>query len=355
VKSSQKSKSAGLVSLLKRTPWVPIVAVIVALLIFIAFAASQGAGLDKLYAALYYGVLANPNFLTQTLTKSVPIICAALAVCLPARAGLVNVGGEGQLIMGAVAGTGVAVQLGAHHLGLFAIIMSLLCGALAGGVWGYLCAVLKTALKAPEAVTTLLANFIATDFMLFLLYSSWKDPNGSGQPQSKPLAANVLIGSLPGIAVPITFLVVLLAIVAVQLLFVKTSWGFAAHVVGQNPAAAFRSGLSPKKYAQSAMFMGGALAGLGGALNILGAEAQLRPGITTTFGFIAFLAAFVARGNVIKTAIYAFFSAAILVASNPLQLRAGLDGNAAYVLLGVSCLAIVVMSKKISVTSRRSQ
>ena len=117
--------------------------------------------------------------------------------------------------------------------------------------------------------------------------------------------------------------------------------------MGSNPEAAFRGGLSVNGYAQAAMFIGGAAAGLGGALNILGAEGQLRPGITTTFGFIAFLAAFIARGNVIKGTLYALIAAAVLVAGNPLQLRAGLDGNAVYVLLGVACFTILIFTQRV--------
>ncbi|QOL36786.1 ABC transporter permease [Bifidobacterium subtile] len=329
-----------------RTLAIPFLAIVIAITCFVLFALAQGVGLNGLYSALYYGVLTNSNFLTQTFVKAVPLICAMLAVIVPARAGLVNVGGEGQLVVGAVAGTGTAVAFSNSGLGVFGIIATILVSALAGGVWGYLCAAMKTGLHAPEAVTTLLTNFIATDIMLFLLYSSWKDPKGSGQPQSRPVPRFLRMGNVFGI--PVAFIIVICLCVAIWCLLDKSSWGFSARVVGSNPEAAFRSGLSVNRYAQSAMFIGGALAGIGGALNILGAEGQLRPGITTTFGFIAFLAAFIAKGNVLAGTIYATVAAAVLVAGNPLQLRAGLDGNATYVLLGVTCLAIVVISQRIT-------
>lgn len=324
---------------------IPVLSICIALGCFLAFALAQGASIEGLYAALYYGVLTNPNFLTQTMTRSVPLICAALAVIVPAQSGLVNVGGEGQLIIGAVAGTGVAVSMNDVGIGgIIGIIVVLLSGAIAGGAWGYLCAVLKTVFHAPETVSTLLTNFVATDIMLYLLYSPWKDPNGSGQPQSEPVATNLRIPTAIGI--PITFIIVIVMGMAVWTLLNKSEWGFAARIVGSNSIAAFRSGLSISQYSHIAMFLGGALAGIGGALNILGAEGQLRPGLTTTFGFIAFLAAFIAGTDVWKGVIYAIVAAAVLVGSNPLQLRAGLDGNASYVLLGVTCLAIIVISRK---------
>ena len=324
---------------------IPMLAVVIAMICFVAFAATQGAGFNELYAALYYGVLVNPSFLTQTLVKAVPLICATLAALIPARTGLVNVGSEGQLIIGAVAGTGTAVSMGNTWLGPFSIILSITAGALAGGLWAYGCAWLKTALHAPEAVTTLLTNFIATDIMLYLLYSSWKDPQGSGQPQSRPVPDALRIPTTVG--VPVAFIIVLLVCALVWILFNRSAWGFAARIVGSNTEAAFRGGLSVNAYSRSSMFIGGAIAGLGGALNILGAEGQLRPGITTTFGFIAFLAAFIARGSVIKGVIYALAAAAVLVVGNPLQLRAGLDGNATYVLLGITCLSFIIISQRV--------
>lgn len=331
---------------------IPLIAVLIAIIVFIVFCGLQGAGIDKLYAALYYGMLANPNFITQTLVKAVPLVCAALAVIIPARAGLVNVGGEGQLVIGAVAGTGTTLLLRNAHSGWFGIILTMVIGAVAGGFWGLICAWMKTFLHAPEAVTTLLMNFVATDIMLSLLYSSWKDPDGSGQPQTKPLPQDLRLTDLNiGVKIPVAFLLVIVVGILSWLLINRSSWGFASEIVGRNSEAAFREGLSVPYYSNSAMFIGGLIAGLGGTLNILGAEGQLRPGVTTTFGFIAFLAAFIAKGSIIRGSIYALIAAAVLVASNPLQLRAGLDGNASYVLMGVTCLAILIISQR----SRRIQ
>lgn len=319
-----------------------IIAILVALTIFVALALAEGATVDGLINALSGGVFGNPNYFQQVLVKAIPLILAAIAVAVPARAGLVNVGGEGQLIMGAIVATGAGVALGGTMAGPLVWVVCAGGGALAGALWAGFCAALRVWFNAPEGVTTLLMNFIALDIMLFLLYQPWKDPNGSGQPQSRPLDSSALLPMIPGTRISTALLVAVVFVAVAWWLLSRTGWGFKLTVAGGNPEVATRSGLSTMRLSLQSMLLGGAFAGLGGALNLLGIEGQLRPDVTVTFGFVAFLAAFVCRNKVIPTALVATFFAAVLVASNPLQLRAGLDGSATYVLLGLLCLALAV-------------
>lgn len=275
-----------------------------------------------------------------------PLILAALAVVIPARAGLVNVGGEGQLLLGAVAATGIGVAVGAASPGPVSWILCVAAGALAGALWGAMCGALKVWFRAPEPVTTVLANFIAISIMLYLLYQPWRDPDGTGQPQSRPLDSSAMLPLFPGTRVSVAILVVVGIAAAVWWLLARTNWGFGLRVTGGNPEAARRAGLPTARLSISAIACGGALAGIGGALNLIGLEGQLRPDITTGFGFVAFLAAFLARGSVAKATLLALLFSAIVVASNPLQLRAGLDGSAVYVLLGCLCLGMAALSRR---------
>ncbi len=124
----------------------------------------------------------------QVLVRAIPIVLAALAVTVPARAGLVNVGGEGQLIIGAVAATGLGVWLGGSLPGpVTLVVMGLRCGGVRRGCGPGSPGWPATRLGVNEAVTTLLLNFIANDIMLYLIYQPWKDPNGSG-PAAEPAA-----------------------------------------------------------------------------------------------------------------------------------------------------------------------
>jgi ABC-type uncharacterized transport system permease subunit len=125
-----------------------------------------------------------------------------------------------------------------------------------------------------------------------------------------------------------------------------TGWGFAIKVTGGNPEAARRSGLKVRSLMLSAMLAGGALAGIGGALNLAGVETQLRPDITLTFGYVAFLASFLARHDPLKTALAALLFSAIALSGNGLQLSTGLDGTITDVLLGLIVLAPLIMTRK---------
>jgi ABC-type uncharacterized transport system permease subunit len=318
---------------------------VVSLAIFSVLVALKGAGPFSVYHTMVQSTLLNSNSLQQTVLRAIPIALAALAVAVPARAGLINVGGEGQLILGAVAATGIGVAIGAHVPGVVSWIAMCLGGAAAGAVWASISAVMRTWLGASEAVTTLLLNFIANDILLYLIYQSWKDPNGSGQPQSRPLPNHAQLPKLFGSQLNLGLLIALGAAVAIWYALQRTSWGFALRVVGGNREAARRSGLRVNALLISSMAVGGALAGLGGALNLAGVETILRPGTTATFGYVAFLASFLGRHQPVKVVAAAVLFSAIALSGNGLQISDGLDGAIVDVLLALIVAVPLVMAK----------
>jgi general nucleoside transport system permease protein len=335
---------------ISRIPWKRVGLVgggyLACVIVFTAFSAAQGAEPTMLIPTMIQSSLLDPSAFAQTLLRTVPIGFAALAAAIPARAGLVNVGGEGQLIMGAVAATGTGLAVGSHMPGALGILVTVLAGALAGAAWAGISAALKIWLGASESVTSLLMNFIANDIMLFLIYQPWKDPNGSGQPQSRPLAASLRLESIFDSGINVSVIVLVLAAVGLWLVIRKTGWGFALRVTGGNPVAARRNGLPTGGLALSAMVVGGALAGIGGGLNLLGVEGQLRPAITVTFGYIGFLACFLGRNDPIKAVLASLLFGAIALSGNGLQLSAGLDGSVVNVLLGAIVLTMLGIGRR---------
>jgi simple sugar transport system permease protein len=318
---------------------------IASLIIFGLLVALKGANPFSVYHTMIQSTLLNSNSLQQTALRAIPIALAALAVAIPARAGLVNVGGEGQLIMGAVAATGIGVAIGGHVPGAVSWIAMAVAGAAAGAVWAGLSGVLRTWLGASEAVTTLLLNFIANDVMLYLIYQSWKDPNGSGQPQSRPLAKAAQLPRIFGSQLNIGLIAAIAVVILVWYLLQRTGWGFALRVVGGNREAARRAGLKVNGLLLSSMAAGGALAGLGGAHNLAGVETQLRPDINVTFGYVAFLASFLGRHQPFKVVGAAVLFSAIALSGNGLQINDGLDGAIVDVLLGLLVAVPLVMAK----------
>ena len=335
---------------LGRIPWkraaIVTGAYLACVIAFTVFSAVQGADPTTLIPTMIQSSLLEPSAFTQTLLRTVPIGFAALATAIPARAGLVNVGGEGQLIMGAVAATGTGLAIGSHVSGALGILITVLAGALAGAVWAGISGILKIWLGASESVTSLLMNFIANDIMLFLLYQPWKDPTGSGQPQSRPLAGTLRLASLAGSGINLSVILLVLAGVGLSVVIRKTGWGFALRVTGGNAVAARRNGLPTGRLALSAMVVGGALAGIGGGLNLLGVEGQLRPAITATFGYIGFLACFLGRNDPIKAVLASLLFGAIALSGNGLQLTEGLDGSVVDVLLGAIVLTMLGVGRR---------
>ena len=321
-------------------------AYIAVLAVFGVLTAIQGANPFTVFNSMLGSALFNSGALEQTLLRAIPICLAALAVAIPARAGLVNVGGEGQLIVGAIAATGIGVQIGADVPGVVSWIAMIVGGALAGAVWAGIAGVLRIRLGVNEAVTTLLLNFIANDTLLYLTYQPWKDPNGLGQPQSRPLAIQAQLPLIFGSQLNLGIIITAVAVLVVWYVVKRTGWGFAVKVTGGNPEAARRAGLKVRSLMLSAMLAGGALAGIGGALNLAGVETQLRPDITVTFGYVAFLAAFLARHDPLKTTLAAILFSAIALSGNGLQISTGIDGSITDVLLGLIVLAPLALTKK---------
>jgi ABC-type uncharacterized transport system permease subunit len=321
---------------------ITVVGLVASLALFSLTVALQGADPWKIYSTMLHSAVLDNGTFEQTILRSIPIALAALAVAVPARAGLVNVGGEGQLILGAVAATGVGLAVGSRFPGPLSWLVMALAGAAAGAVWGGIAGVLRAKLAANESVTTLLLNFIASDIMLYLIYQPWRDPHGTGQTQSRPLASRAILPKILGSQLNLGLVIAVAVAVGLWLLLTRSGWGFALRVAGGNPVAAARAGLPVQRLVVSSMLVGGALAGLGGALNFAGLETQLRPGITASFGYVAFLASYLARHKPLRVVGVAVIFSAVALTGNGLQVQENLDGNVVDVLLALIVLGPLV-------------
>jgi simple sugar transport system permease protein len=315
------------------------VAVIGALVIFGAFMALKGVDPLKAYQDMFRSTFTGSGSWGAIFIRSAPIALAALAVAVPARAGLINVGGEGQLVMGGVAAAGVYLAAGTTLPGTLTLVLMLLAAAVAGGAWAAIAGALRLAFGINEAVTTLLCNYVALDIMLYLIYDSWKDPHGSGQPATRPLPVGARLAVLGHSRVHAGVLLAGAAAIVVSLALSRTGWGFRLRVVGGNTEAARRAGLRVGLLLVTAMATGGALAGLGGAVQLAGAEFKLRPGFCLTYGYVGFLASWLARHKPIRVAVAAVVLSAIAVAGDSLQIDAGLPAASVNVLMALVLLA----------------
>ena len=280
------------------------------------------------------------------LVRATPIILAGLAVSVPARAGLINVGGEGQLIIGGVAAMGVSLLGDGRLPGPLSLVFMALAAALAGGMWSGLAALLRLKIGIAESVTTLLLNYIALDIMYFLIYDRWKDRAGSGQPATRPVASGEHLPLWSDTRVHLGLVIAVVCAAVIYVVFRKTIWGFQLRVVGGNSEAARRSGLKVSALIVSAMVVGGAFAGLGGFAQLAGAEFKLRSGFLAGYGYVAFLGSWLGRHRPVGVTIACTLLSAIAITGDSLQLDSKLPAASVNILMALVLLGVFGFGKK---------
>lgn len=309
--------------------------------IFSAFLVAKGADPAAVLEAMWKSALGTPDSIGETLLRATPILLAALAAAVPARAGLFNLGGEGQLLMGAVGAMALADLLGGAAPGGSTLVVMALGAAAFGAAWAALPAVLKVVTRTNEAISSLLLNYIAGIVVTWLCFEPWKDPASLGQAYSRELQGSerfpVIWGERvhPGIFVAIGAAIVLWAVLR------WTTWGFKLRVIGGNPSAARRAGLAVGGLSIAAMAVGGALAGLGGMVEVAGTEGRLRPELLAGVGFIGFLASWLAKHDPLRCIASAFVLGAIAVGGSGLKISAGLSGGAVNILMALVLFAVL--------------
>ncbi|MFJ5367742.1 ABC transporter permease [Bosea sp. CER48] len=229
--------------------------------------------------------------------KGAPLIMIALGLAIGFRANVWNIGAEGQYIMGAIAGTGVALLT--HDMtGWWILPAMVLAGIVGGMAWAAIPAFLRVKLQVSEILTSLMLTYVAVQFLYFLVRGPWKDPDGFNFPQTRMFTADqtlptVLEGSLVHLGIP---LALVLAVIA-WLLLEKTTAGYAIKVVGLAPAAARHGGFSAARTTWATLLISGALAGLAGLFEAAGPFGQLTPQFPVGYGFTAIIVAFLGRLN----------------------------------------------------------
>ena len=227
----------------------------------------------------------------DALVRATPFILTGLAVAVPARAGLVNVGGEGQLFMGAAGAFFVATTIEGSFPGAIGLPLVMLGGMAGGAAWMAVAALLRLGAKVNEVIATLLLNYVALSLLAYLVFSVWRDPGAAGEAITPELHPSLILPTLgPTTLVNYGIFVAIAAVVVVWLLVDRSRWGFRASVVGGNSEAARRAGMPVTRTLMAALLVGGALAGLAGAIELAGIETRLRTGIGFGFGYIGFLA-----------------------------------------------------------------
>jgi general nucleoside transport system permease protein len=222
--------------------------------------------------------------LTETLVAATPLIFVGLAVAISFRTGMFNIGGDGQLVTGALGATTVAIALQNSGLpSLVILLLAIVAGTLSGAFWGFIPGFLKARTGAHEVITTIMLNLIAFQLVLFALRGDFlRNPLAGGQPISRPMGAWVDVPTLPFLDLPAIrldwgFIVALLMAVVVSWLLFRTTKGFELRAAGFNMTAARYAGMSAGGSMMLGMALSGGLAGMGGGFLVIGTVGQLPP------------------------------------------------------------------------------
>jgi simple sugar transport system permease protein len=275
------------------------------------------------------------------ITRATPFILTALAVALPARAGLINVGGEGQLLMGA-AGAGAFAFVVGDALPMILMVPGMMAAGMVGGLlWAGIAAVLKNAFKVNETISTLLLNYVAVLFLGYLIHGALKDKKAYGFAIGEPISESAKLPQFGTSTVHAGIFIAIAAAVAVWVLVERSRWGFKAQVVGGNPEAARRGGIPVNKTVMVALLLGGAIAGLAGAIELSGIEFKLQTGMATGFGYIGFLCSWMVAHKAAWIPTGATLLAAISVYGDNLQIDYGLPASTVYILMAAIVLVVL--------------
>jgi simple sugar transport system permease protein len=279
------------------------------------------------YKALWDGAFGSSNAFAETLVKATPLLLVALGICISFRGDVINIGGEGQMIIGAV----LATWVGLNFTGLpgwLVITLSMLAGFLGGAIWGGIPGVLKAYFSVNEILSTVMMNAIAVQLMNFLLRGPMIDPAQAQLVSKIPQTARLLeVFRLPRLAPTRLHLGALIAVILAVLVYIllwRTTLGYRIRAVGQNPSASKYAGIKVPRYIVLALLLSGAFSGLAGATQVFGVNYRMitdgsASGFTGGAGFNGIVAALFGGLHPILSIPASILFGALLVGANKMQ------------------------------------
>ncbi|MEO0561743.1 MAG: ABC transporter permease, partial [Chloroflexota bacterium] len=314
-------------------------------------------------AALWAGAFGSENAIAEVLVKATPILFVAIGITVAFRGGIINIGGEGQMIVGAIVATAVVLPIG-QMFGAVGIPAALLAGFIAGGAYGAIAGALKAYFDVNEILSTIMLNQIAVQLMNYLLNGIMLDPEAAGFNNIPKTARIEEATQLPRLSIPLlgdaalfdrtrlhwgVILGVVLAVIIYVFLW-RTALGYRIRMVGQNARAARYAGVSVERQTVLAMFLAGGCAGLAGVVQVLGLQYRLQTdgsplGFTGNAGFNGIVAALFGGLNPLGAIPASAFFGSLLVGAQRMQRELGVSASLITTMNGL--IVVFVVSSQI--------
>lgn len=337
---------------LLRSPVATVVAAISAGFLVLALGlAALGYSPIEAFGALARGAFGSWYAISSaTLVRAIPLIVLGLGFALAFRGGAFNIGMEGQFLVGAIAATWAGIQV-AGLPGPAAWLLVLGAGAAAGALWMVVPVILRLRFGVLEVITTLLLNFVAEALVSWMVQGPLQESNRF-YPQSDPIAVAARLPVIPGTRLHLGFLVAVLLAGVLAVVFARTVWGFRLKAVGLGSRAAAVSGrIDAGRLLAMALLLSGAIAGLGGALEVSGVSYALYQNLSPGYGFSAIAVALLARGRPLGIVAAGILFGALEAGAGAMQREAGIPSVAVYVAQATIILVVLLAE----VVGRRHQ
>ena len=322
---------------------IPLFALVVSSVLFSLFLLALGKSPVEFFELVERGGFGTAFSLQNTLQRSAPLILTALAVAVPARIGLIMIGGEGALVMGGFVSAVVAIPLVLNHAPpIVALIVMAVMGMIAGGCWVGIAGYLRYARGVNETISSLLLTYIGIAVMNFFVEGSLRDLTNPNKPSTMPIGEDYMVGKIPGTDVHWGLAAGIVLAIILHILLSRTTFGFAVRVTGGNPRAAQAQGLPVGTLIVLCTMIAGACAGLAGFFEVAAIQGRANASLVAGYGFTGILVAFLARQSPLAIIPVAIMFGGLVASGGLVQRRMDLPDATVLVLQGLVFVVLLV-------------
>ncbi|MFT5872384.1 MAG: ABC-type uncharacterized transport system permease subunit [Clostridium sp.] len=308
------------------------IAIILSLLVLGIFLLAIKLNPIEVYVSLVKGSFGSIYSARQTLLRAIPLIITSLGISIAFKMQFWNIGGEGQIVMGAFAASFFALKF--PDMDKLPLLLIMLCaGILGGGLWALIAAVLKGKWKTNETIVTLMLNYIALKFITYLQYGPWKDKRAMGFPKIPNFSPNATLPEVFGIH--IGWIIAIILVVLVYIFMNYTKKGYEISVLGESEKTATYAGINIRKTMYIAIFLSGALCGIAGVIQASAVSRTLSVEVAGGAGFTAIIIAWLSALSAPIIVIVAILFAALLEGASYIQTALGIPGAGAQLIQAI--------------------
>ena len=321
---------------------IPVFALIVAAVGFALFLLALGKSPVDFLSYVWKGGFGSAFSFQNTLQRSAPLILTAMAVAIPARIGLIMIGGEGALVLGGFAAAAIATPMVGVLPPFLTLTIMFVFAAFVGACWVAISGYLRYARGVNETISSLLLTYIGIAIMNFFVEGALRDLSNPNKPSTKPIGDAYMVGKIPGTEVHWGLAVGVLLAILLQLLMTRTTFGFAARVTGGNFRAALAQGLPVGKIIVACSMIAGACAGIAGFYEVAAIQGRANASLAAGYGFTGILVSFLARHNPLAIVPVAILFGGLVASGGLVQRRMDLPDATVLVLQGLIFIVLLI-------------